>query len=366
MAAQALTAVVLTPEEEVLLEQMVMARTTAAAVATRARVLGARHQGASLAACARQAGCSRSTAYRVCRRFRRQGLQALWEAPRPGRPPGYGPQVRDFFCALVRQDPRQAGLPLTRWSLYWLQVAARRAGLRKPPSRETLRRWLHGAQLPWYRHRSWQTSNDPHFWPKLKRLCALYQNTDPHLLVLAFDEKPQIQALDKRLPDRFPIPGHPRQRQHDYLRRGTFTLCAIQRVRDGKVHIAPCPRHTAAATGVILFRYLRRRPEPRVAIILDNLSVHGAPPFLAALAASGKHIELAPTPTYSSWANSVECFLNHLQRDVLALASVGSVPELTRLSQRYTQLYNRTRARPLRMPGLGRYIHSLRTYKSGH
>ena len=112
MAAQALTAVVLAPEEEVLLRETVMARTTAVAVATRARVLLARQQGVSLEACARQAHCSRSTAYRVCRRFQRCRLDALWEAPRPGTPARYEAEVRHFFCTLVRQAPDQAALPL--------------------------------------------------------------------------------------------------------------------------------------------------------------------------------------------------------------------------------------------------------------
>lgn len=366
MAAQAPTAVVLAAKEEVLLRETAMARTTAAAVATRARILLARHEGASLQACARQAHCSHSTAYRVCRRFQSRRLEALWEAPRPGTPARYEAEVRHFFCALVRQAPEQAGLPISRWSLRWLQVAARRAGYRRPPSRETLRRWLHEARLPWHRHRSWQTSPDPLFWPKLRRLRALYGNTRPDRLVLAFDEKPQIQALDKRLPDRFPIRGHPRQRQHDYIRRGTFTLCAIQRLGDGKVHVTPCRRHTAATTGALLARYLRRRPERRVAIILDNLSAHRAPAFREALAATGKQIELAPTPTYASWANSAEWYLNHLQRDLLEVATAGSVPKLIQLAQRYTQLYNRETARPVRMPGLGRFIDSVRTSKTGH
>jgi hypothetical protein len=366
MAAQALATVVLAVEEEVLLRQTVMARSSPAAVATRARVLLARHEAASLQACARLAHCSRSTAFRVCRRFQARRIEAIWEAPRSGTPVRYGAEVRDFFCTLVRQAPTQAGLAVSRWSLRWLQVAARRAGSKKPPSRESLRRWLHQAQLPWHRHRSWQTSNDPAFWCKLKRLRALYENTDPNLLVLAFDEKPQIQALGKRLPDRFPIRERPRQRQHDYIRHGTFTLCALQRLGDGKVHIAPCARHTAQRTGALLARYLRRRREPRVAIILDNLSVHGAPGFTQALAATGKQIELAHTPTYASWANSAEWYLNHLQRDLLELATVASVSELIALAQRYTRLYNQHSARPVRMPGLGRFVDRVRTSKTGH
>jgi transposase len=363
---QARTPVVLTPAEEVLLEQLVLARTTPAAVAIRARLLLGRHAGRSLQGCADAAHCSLSTAKRVCRRFQERRTAAVREAPRPGTGRRYSQETRAFFCTLVRSAPEQAGLPISRWSLHWLRVAGRRARWKQVPSRESLRRWLQAAHLPWHRHRSWQTSNDPAFWSKLERLRTLYENEDPELLVLAFDEKPQIQALGRRLPDCFPKPGHPRLRQHDYLRHGTVTLCCLQRLRDGRVSTLSCARHTTAVTAAFIARYLRRQPETRVALILDNLSVHTSKHFLATLQATGKEIELAFTPYYASWANSAEWYLNHLQRDLLALAVVDSVPHLLRLARHHRQLYNTHRAAPVRMPGLGRYLDRVRTSEAGH
>ncbi len=79
MAAQALSAVILAPEEEVLLQQMVLSRTSPAAVVTRARILLAGDEGFSLAKCAAQAASSLSTARRVCTRFRQSRLQ--WSEP---------------------------------------------------------------------------------------------------------------------------------------------------------------------------------------------------------------------------------------------------------------------------------------------
>jgi transposase len=366
MAAQALTTVVLADEEEVLLRRIVATRSTPAAVAVRAQVLLARHRGASLEASAKEANCSRSTVRRVCMRFRTRRTEALWEAPRAGTPKRYPVEVRQFFCALVRQAPEKAGLAVSRWSLHWLRVAARKAGLSRVPGRETIRQWLHAAKLPWHRHRSWQTSHDPHFWAKLRRLRQLYENTDPDLLVLAFDEKPQIQAIAKRVPDRHTDIGRPRRRQHDYIRRGTFTLCCIQRLRDGKVHTRACSRHTSQVTATILARYLRRHKASRVAIILDNLSVHISKRFREILVATGKQIELAFTPYYASWANSAEWFFNHLQRDLLTLATADSVPQLIDLACQYDKLYNQERAAPVTMPGLGHFLDRSTTSKTEH
>ena len=142
---QVRTAVVLAPEEEVLLRQLVLARTTPAAVAVRARLLLSRHEGRSLQGCADDAQCSLATAKRICRRFQTGRTSAVWEAPRTGSGVRYPEETRAFFCTLVRAAPAQAGLPISRWSLHWLRVAARRAGEKRVPSRESLRRWLHAA-----------------------------------------------------------------------------------------------------------------------------------------------------------------------------------------------------------------------------
>lgn len=363
---QTRTLVVLTSEEAFLLARLATARTTPAARVTRARLLVARSFGLSLAACARSAACSLSTVKRTCRRFQTGRLEALYEAPRSGAPPHYSEATKAFFYTLVRQAPQHAGVPLSRWSLHWLRVAAQQAGWSRVPSRERLRRWLHAAHLPWHRHRSWETSNDPRFWEKLERLWALYENQDPQLLVLACDEKPQIQALARRLPDRYPRPGHPRLRQHEYVRHGTVNLFSIQRLRDGEIGCSFYQRGTALALGRLLAHYLRRQPETRVAVILDNASTHLSARFLEAAQKSGKQIELAFTPTYSSWSNSAEWFFNHLQRDLLRLSSVPSGRALIARIRAYHKLYLTHRAAPVRMPGLGRYLARVRTSEAGH
>lgn len=366
MAAQAGTTVVLAPEEAFLLARLHGAGDTPARVAQRSRLLLVRDLGYSLRACAKSVGCTLSTVKRLCHRFQAQRLQAIYDAPRSGAPSRYSQETKDFFCTLVRQGPAQAGLPISRWSLHWLRVAALQHGWSGVPSREQLRRWLHAARLAWHRHRSWETSDDPRFWGKLERLWQLYEHHDADLLVLAFDEKPQIQALSRRLPDRHPLPGHPRQRQHQYERHGIVNLWSIQRLRDGKVSCGHYQQGTATVLGQRLAAYLRRQPESRVAVILDNASTHLSARFLEAAQQSGKEIELAFTPTHSSWANSAEWFFNHLQRDLIALASVPSRKALLAAIRAYRDLYNRVRAKPVHMPGLGRYLARVRTSEAEH
>jgi transposase len=366
MATQAGTSVVLSPHEAGLLMATALARDTPPAVVVRARVLLLRDLRRSLAVCARSAGCSLSTVKRTCRRFQTQRLQAISDAPRCGAPPRYPLALRTFLCLLVREAPPQAHLPISRWSLHWLRVALLQAGWEEVPSREQLRRWLRRAHLAWHRHRSWETSNDPRFWEKLARIWELCETSEPDLLVLACDEKPQMQALSRRLPDRPPRPGQPRQRQPQYERHGTVNLFEIQRLRDGRISCCFYAKGTAAVLGQHLACYLRRQPEARVAVLLDNASTHLSARFLEAAQASGKQIELAFTPTYCSWANPAEWFFNHLQRDLLSLLSVASPQDLIRAIRAYRDAYNRLRAKPVRMPGLGRYLARVRTSEAEH
>jgi hypothetical protein len=144
---------------------------------------------------------------------------------------------------------------------------------------------------------------------------------------------------------------------------GTFTLCCIQTARWHSNH------HRLLRTPPASSRLSGSLPAPttriRIAIILDNLS---HPPVLTSPTPSppsANRSELAFTPTAPPGPLR-QWFLNHLQRDVLDLAVVDSVPELVALTKRYRLLYNRHRAKLVTMPGLGRFLDRVRTSKTGH
>src|SRR5947209_15178126 len=77
------------------------------------------------------------------------------------------------------------------------------------------------------RRRSWCISTDPEFGPKAADIVGLYLNPPENALVIAVDEKPSMQALERaqgylRLPDGKALNG----RSHGYKRHGTTTLFA--------------------------------------------------------------------------------------------------------------------------------------------
>jgi transposase len=65
----------------------------------------------------------------VIHAFNQQGFAALDPEWSGGRPPRFGPHVREIICRVARTPPQQAGLPFTTWSLSsWSSTSPRRTG----------------------------------------------------------------------------------------------------------------------------------------------------------------------------------------------------------------------------------------------
>jgi transposase len=87
---------VLRPEDVPVLHTLVRCGTTEQRVARRASILLTMAQGERTARVATRMETDEATVWRVCRRYEQRGLQAVYDAPRSGRPraispPGAGP-----------------------------------------------------------------------------------------------------------------------------------------------------------------------------------------------------------------------------------------------------------------------------------
>jgi hypothetical protein len=102
-------------------------------------------------------------------------------------------------------------------------------------SLRSVQRILEAHQLAPHRIRMFKLSNDPAFAEKLKDIVGLYVDPPDHAVVLAVDEKSQIQALDRTQPGLPMKPGRAGTMTHDYKRHGTTTLFAALNVLDGTV-----------------------------------------------------------------------------------------------------------------------------------
>lgn len=137
-------------------------------------------------------------------------------------------------------------------------------------------------------------------------MVGLYLDPPEKALVLAVDEKSQIQALDRSAPVLPMMPGMPERRTHDYVRNGITTLFAALDVANGQIIGSIHRRHRAAEFKKFLAKIDKQVPaDLDIHLICDNYTTHKHPTVVKWLDTHPRfHMHF--TPTYSSWLNQVE------------------------------------------------------------
>jgi len=170
------------------LERLSRSRSGEVRLAERARIVLACLQGRRNDEVAREIGVRPNTVGQWRRRFAAHGLAGLHDEPRSGKPAKYGVELRDRILAQLELPP-PAGM--ASWDGGALALAL---GVSDDAVWRVLRQ--QGIQLQ--RHRSWCVSTDPEFAAKAADVIGLYLNPPQNALVLSVDEKPSIQALERR------------------------------------------------------------------------------------------------------------------------------------------------------------------------
>lgn len=253
------------------------------------------------------------------RRFVRERLAGLEDAPRSGRPACLATATVTRVLTTVTRPPKGRA----RWSV---RSMARSAGL----SKSRVHQLWQANDLKPHRVRTFKLSNDPQFEAKFWEVIGLYLDPPHKALVLCCDEKSQCQALERSQPGLPLGVGHIRTRTHDYVRHGTTTLFAALNTLDGRVIARTENRHTH----VEWLRFLRQieretPPELTLHLIVDNYATHKHPAVKAWLTRHPR-VRQHFTPTSSSWLNLVERLFRDLTEEVVREGSFRSVPELVR------------------------------------
>jgi transposase len=195
--------------------------------------------------------------------------------------------------------------------------------------------------------RPWQVdtfklSNDPDFESKLVDIVGLYNDPPERAAVFCFDEKTQVQALDRTQPSLPMKPGRAGTMTHDYRRHGTVDLFAAMNLATGEVLHDLRDRHTGRDV-LAFFRWIDEHvpAELEIHVVLDNLSAHKSEPVRRWL----KHPQRARwhlhfTPTSSSWLNLIETWFSILTRRVLTNTSFGSKQDLIDTIETWTAFWN--------------------------
>jgi hypothetical protein len=115
---------------------------------------------------------------------------------------------------------------------YW---STRRPAKQVGISHSTVHRIRQAYGLKPHRVETFKFTQDPQLKEKVVDVVGLYLNPPDEALVLAVDEKSQIQALSQTQPLLPLRPGQVERHTHDYKRNGSTTLFAALNIATGEV-----------------------------------------------------------------------------------------------------------------------------------
>jgi len=322
------TRIVLESEETRELNKRIRASSVAVRDRQRAQIVLLAAEGRTQEAIGEAVGVTRVTVNHWCRRFAKERLGGLADAPGRGRKPSLPVAAVKKTLETVTRPPATLG----RWSC---RTMARAAGI----STASVQRLWAANDIKPHLTRTFKLSNDAHLDEKFWDVIGLYLNPPEKALVLCCDEKSQCQALERTQPG-LPLGiGHINTATHDYIRHGTLTLFAALNYLEGKLITTIAEQHRHQEWLAFLKKIHRETPkELTIHLIADNYATHKHPEVKAWLA---KHprFHMHFTPTSSSWLNLVERFFRDLT-DRIACGSFASVKDLAETIIAYLAAHN--------------------------
>lgn len=264
-------------------------------------------------------------------RYLEKGLDGLQDKSRSGRPAKYDDNFRNMVLALLGKPPPKG---LASWD-----GPAIAEELQVPT--DAVWKVLRNEGIHLQRQRSWCVSTDMDFTAKAADVVGLYLDPPLNAIVICVDEKPSIQALERKtgyiLTDSGKIA---RAYKSTYQRHGVLNLFAALEVPTGKV----LGKVTEAKKRVDFQCFLNEivaeyRPDQELHIIMDNYCTHKKNDEWLE---NNKNVQFHYTPTSASWLNQVEIWFGIFSRKALRGASFSSRNELKNRIEDFIERYNPT------------------------
>jgi transposase len=319
----------ISPEDKATLERWAKSRTLPKQTVDRAKMILNSWEGKPVGQIALEIGTYPNKIIYWRQKYNEKGLEGLQDRPRSGRPPKYGEAFRNKILSLLSK-PAPAGL-----STWDGPSIAGELGVKVDAVWKVLRK--EGIHLQ--RQRSWCVSTDKDFASKAADIVGLYLDPPLNAIVICVDEKPSIQALERKTgfiqTDNGKIV---RAYKSTYKRHGTLNLFAALEVSTGKIHgrvtEAKKREHFQKFMSGVIAEYL---PEQEIHVILDNYCTHKKNEEWLA---KNKNIYFHFTPTSASWLNQVEIWFCIFSRKALRGASFKSSQELKQRIEDFIKRYN--------------------------
>ena len=312
-------------------------------------------QGMNAAAIAKVAFTSEDRVRDVIRNFNADGFSSLYPKYKGGHPPKFTLAQRREIKKTAKSKPVEHDLPFSTWSLAKLADFLVAEGVVDDISHEGLRVLLREEGVSFQRVKTWKTSRDPDYAAKKARVEHLYAIADREVIpepgepevIFCLDEfgplnlqpRPGRQwaavSGKRKEPGRAP---RPRMRATYTRTEGVRHLFAALELGEDKLFGHIKPRKTRGRF-LEFCRYLRTLypPSTRIAIICDNFSPHLTTRRDGRVGAwaTASNVEIAYTPTNSSWLNRIEAQFTALRYFTLDGTDHASHKEQASMIRRY-------------------------------
>lgn len=316
------------PEDRQELERLASRRSESKQLVERSRIILGCLTGVRVNEVAVQCHTRPNTVIKWRQRFASQGLKGLQDAPRPGAKLLYGESFRNRVLATLEQPP-PAGQAI------WDGPAVADA---VDGSVHAVWRVLRKEGICLQRQRSWCVSTDKEFAAKAADIVGLYLNPPEKALVISVDEKPSIQALERKTgyveTDNGKIV---RAYKSTYKRHGTLNLFAALEVATGQVKTAFTQLKRREEFLQFMDQIVAETPsDQELHVILDNYSTHKK---CDAWLAKHPNVHFHFTPTSASWLNQVEIWFGIMSRKALRGLSTINTTELREAIEAFIKVY---------------------------
>ena len=296
----------------------------------------------------------------VIHNFNADGFNSLAPKYSGGRPPKFTLPERQAIKKIGLSRPTDHGLPFSTWSLSKLAEFLVAQGVVDDISHEGLRVLLREEGVSFQVIKTLKLSNDPLFEPKQNRileLSAIADGTvdagpDDPTVVICVDEFGPLNLQPHPGKHWAPVAAgkgdttSPRRRRM----RATYNRPHGVRHMMGAYDLATDRLYghvvtTKNRTAFIRFlRYVRKLhpPDVRIGIMLDNFVPHLTTKKDQRVGewAAANNVELAYTPTYSSWLNRIEAQFQGLRYFSLDGTDHGTHAEQASMIRRYIRWQN--------------------------
>ncbi len=269
-------------------------------------------------------------------------------------------QVERLACC----EPIGLGLHLTHWSTRSLAKVAQAAKLVPHIAPSTVSLILRKADLQPHRYRYWKTPTfDESFAELAGPILWCYEQIE-HLVqreefVLCWDEKPNLQALERK-PCRPMRPGQIERQEFEYIRHGTVNFGSALVVHDGTMRGWCLERNNSQHLCPVLAELFGQfKGARRLHLIWDEGSSHGSAYTRDFLRGYGGWVRVLPTPAHAGWLNQGELLLRAFAARYIQRGVWKSREQLIQHLLEATDEYDRLFAHPFTWSWTRRDMHRL-------